>query len=829
MINYFYFILFYIFLLFSIQVKCELKYEYITHPINIIIDPSNLDKKNLNHIKMLNYLTDAIKILSKLINCIDGKKKVVTPEIIRKKCKRNLKTYNMTSSTYDIIIIPIFDKFQYFERDDNIDIFQAFICELNPSDKIHPNIALFLINKYININLLTNTPEREYFLKLNIFKYLLDCLGLSFRFRIKIKQPKNNFFETPLYLIKKYYSYNSLKKLYKLRNISLPKREIDELGLFYDPFWPDELIIKDFLSQNIDIKYDMTETSLNLLNDLKYYYALSKCDMIYDNKGKCHRIDQKCITEKDFDNNYYLQYGIQNLKIICYFSNKNNILNNQCGNKYGLLLNEMIDYSPLLIKKIEKPKPGDYNIPELSDFDEQELKLITPSIKCHPKMPMTIYFRRDYSTNLFNLNDVILSKENSKYFVTFEIFEDMYFQHEFLILAKFNGLIRSYLDYGNHNLFIKSLDEEFLKENKNKFKLNKYQKFFNFVGSNIFSEKDLLYNIYKNQKKIFQNEYNYMKETYIYPQDKDIINKKFSNYKLDKNNLWIIKPKNEYSGNVIHIFKSLKNEPSNFVISRYIINPHLINERKYILRVFPLVTGLKPLRIYLNRQGIILIAKEKYNLDINHINNKYIHFTHNEINKEFGFYKKTRKQSDNKMYFTEYKNYLKDNNIDFTLLINKIIDIIIKAVISGYGYLISKLDEFNLNDRNFFNLYGYDFLIDNKYEPYLLDIDKRPDMYIYDNNDKYIKEKIFIDTLNIVGITPFSHDETAESLDEIYKYEDPIEETIDFAFCELTRPKGNFDLIFPLKNNIEKYRKLIRKKCVENEQFWEKIKNEKNK
>ena len=83
-----------------------------------------------------------------------------------------------------------------------------------------------------------------------------------------------------------------------------------------------------------------------------------------------------------------------------------------------------------------------------------------------------------------------------------------------------------------------------------------------------------------------------------------------------------------------------------------------------------------------------------------------------------------------------------------------------------------------------------------------------------------IKEKIFIDTLNIVGITPFSHDETAESLDEIYKYEDPIEETIDFAFCELTRPKGNFDLIFPLKTNIEKYRKLIRKKCVENENFF---------
>ena len=149
-----------------------------------------------------------------------------------------------------------------------------------------------------------------------------------------------------------------------------------------------------------------------------------------------------------------------------------------------------------------------------------------------------------------------------------------------------------------------------------------------------------------------------------------------------------------------------------------------------------------------------------------------------------------------------------------------------KKINKKYEYLISKLDEFNLNDRNFFNLFGYDFLIDNKYEPYLLDIDKRPDMYIYDINDKYIKEKIFIDTLNIVGITPFSHDESGETLDEIYKYEDPIQETIDFAFCELTRPKGNFDLIFPLKNNIEKYGKLIRKKVVENEKFWEKIKKD---
>ena len=44
------------------------------------------------------------------------------------------------------------------------------------------------------------------------------------------------------------------------------------------------LIIKEILSQNIDIKYDMIEISFNLLNDFNYY--LSKCDIILD-KGKC--------------------------------------------------------------------------------------------------------------------------------------------------------------------------------------------------------------------------------------------------------------------------------------------------------------------------------------------------------------------------------------------------------------------------------------------------------------------------------------------------------------------------------------------------------------
>jgi len=43
--------------------------------------------------------------------------------------------------------------------------------------------------------------------------------------------------------------------------------------------------------------------------------------------------------------------------------------------------------------------------------------------------------------------------------------------------------------------------------------------------------------------------------------------------------------------------------------------------------------------------------------------------------------------------------------------------------------------------------------------------------------------------------------------------------------CELTRPRGDYELIFPLKNNIDTYKKYFANiNTKENEIFWKKIK-----
>ena len=406
----------------------------------------------------------------------------------------------------------------------------------------------------------------------------------------------------------------------------------------------------------------------------------------------------------------------------------------------------------------------------------------------------------------------------------------MYF-NAFLDILNNNGLIRSFSITNDHNLIIKMFYEDDLRRNKIKLNdINKYQKIFHFIGNNEFFYKDKLYLNYLKMKKIFPTNYTYMPITYIYPRAKKYIEKIFKNYTFNLKNLWIIKPNSLSSGEGIHIFKSLEEEKAKqFLISKYLKNPHLINGKKYDLRVYVLVTGFKPLRIYLNKEGLVRIATNKYSLNNKTIDDKFVHLTNTAINKQNKKYIYPKNSDDytaNKWNFNTYKNYLKSKNFDYEQLFEKIKDIVIKTIISGQRKIINITNEFNIDDRSMFNLFGFDIFVDYKINPALLEVNTRPFMHIYDEMDKIVKTNLFVDTLNIVGLTPFSHQKEFKSFDKDSK-DDKEEDKVEEAFCELTRPRGDYELIFPLKENINKYRILfLNDTSRENLLLWEKILNE---
>ena len=329
-------------------------------------------------------------------------------------------------------------------------------------------------------------------------------------------------------------------------------------------------------------------------------------------------------------------------------------------------------------------------------------------------------------------------------------------------------------------------------------------------------------------RKHFPEDYNYMPKTYIYPKDKEKIEKKFKNYKFNLKKLWIVKPNNLSFGQGIHFLISLKEEAFNkYLISEYLKNPHLIYGRKYDFRLYILVTGLKPLRIYLNKEGLIRIATNNYSLSLESIKDNFTHLTNTGINvrnKKYHYAENSSDELANKWNFATYKKYLKKHKISSKTIFAKIKDIIIKTIISGINPIIDLESRINIDDRSMFNIFGFDVLIDKELNPTLLEVNSRPSMKIYDSMDKIIKTNLLVDTLNIVGIVPFSHERRFKSFDLDYIYKKKVNARVNNAYCELTRPRGDFELIFPLKSNINKYKKyFLEKENSENKIFWKKI------
>jgi len=381
------------------------------------------------------------------------------------------------------------------------------------------------------------------------------------------------------------------------------------------------------------------------------------------------------------------------------------------------------------------------NIPELQFYNNQTIKLLVPSKRCKFPSHKTLFLTsncRNNTQQILKKYKIIEYKNKKTSFVTYYSDDKDYNQYKNLLLSQ--GIINSKNIYGDHNFYFSRNTNDLIKYNKSFLELNNFKKFDRLFNYKIF-QKDSLYMSYKKMKKLFNREYNFMVETYNYPNDRDIINKKFKNYTFDINDLWLIKPKNKSGGHGIKILKSFdKLKKNEFLITKYITNLDFINHKKYDLRLYALITGLKPLRIYFYKEGLIRRATYNFSLDKDSIKNRYIHLTNigvNKKNKDYIIPNKNNIESANLWNLKTFSNYLKNKNIEYENIRNKIKDIIIKSIISVYQKLLLDISNHNLNDINFYDVLGYDILIKDNYDPILLEINTGPTKTFYGDISYY--------------------------------------------------------------------------------------------
>ncbi|KAL4496430.1 hypothetical protein ABPG72_014660 [Tetrahymena utriculariae] len=294
-------------------------------------------------------------------------------------------------------------------------------------------------------------------------------------------------------------------------------------------------------------------------------------------------------------------------------------------------------------------------------------------------------------------------------------------------------------------------------------KLNSFQKTNHFAGCWNLGRKDQLWMRVSKQKRKFNEDYDFIPRTMLLGQEWD----RFSKILEDNPEiLWIVKPVASCCGKGVHVVQKkcniAKRKRKHYLASEYISNPHLINDTKYDLRIYVLVTSYDPLRIFMFEDGLVRFATEKYNLTQNgHQRQRFMHLTNYSVNKKSENFVKNNDVNDSgqgsKWSLKAWKDYL-IQTIGLEAkeqLLKKMEDVIIKTCIAVEPYMNDSSSKTAQHRNNCFELYGFDILIDNTLKPWLLEVNVCPSLSSSSPLDRKIKTSLISDIFNTLGFIPY--------------------------------------------------------------------------
>lgn len=288
-------------------------------------------------------------------------------------------------------------------------------------------------------------------------------------------------------------------------------------------------------------------------------------------------------------------------------------------------------------------------------------------------------------------------------------------------------------------------------------KIGIYQKISHFPNTVEITRKDRLCSSIMRMQELYGREaYNFTPDTYNLPEDFSLL---YSNFNRDKKAVWIVKPTCSSQGKGIYLIDSISEVPveETCIVSRYISNPLLINNLKFDLRIYVVVTSYEPLRIYIYQEGLARFASEVYRPGCK--SNRFMHLTNYSLNKKSENFVQNE---DFRMDDTGHKwsmsavfKLLESQGLNTDLLWKNIYDLIIKTIISCEHSVIETCHKLGVYRNNCFDLLGFDVLIDSNLKPWLLEVNLSPSLATDSPLDSYIKSNLLTDMFNLIGLRKY--------------------------------------------------------------------------
>jgi len=278
-------------------------------------------------------------------------------------------------------------------------------------------------------------------------------------------------------------------------------------------------------------------------------------------------------------------------------------------------------------------------------------------------------------------------------------------------------------------------------------------------------------------REYYPDDFDFFPRTFLYPEEAEQFEKHLQKY---PKRLYIAKPTSGSHGDGITLVRSIKDLPiskyatnvKDMVIQEYIDRPLLIDGKKFDLRLYVLISSVKPMIAFLNEEGLARFCTEDYQPPTKeNLKNYYMHLTNYNLNKLSPNYKYTEEYIEindgSKRTLTSLWKSVEKAGYSKETIMKQIRDLVQKLLVS-----IQPIIQFNYNtafegkdNGKCFHVLGIDVLIDQDLKPWLIEIngnpslnieheleqtmDKRKAPTIISPVDKFVKEKVMEDAILI--------------------------------------------------------------------------------
>ncbi|CAD8130837.1 unnamed protein product [Paramecium sonneborni] len=266
-------------------------------------------------------------------------------------------------------------------------------------------------------------------------------------------------------------------------------------------------------------------------------------------------------------------------------------------------------------------------------------------------------------------------------------------------------------------------------------------------------------------RKQFLNDYKFFPQTWLLPAEYGDFNNQFVKGKV---RTFIVKPEASCQGRGIFLTRNINdiNPTDHYVAQRQMHRRFLIEGLKFDLRVYVLLAGTDPMRIYVYQDGLVRFATEPYvtpttnNLDV------CMHLMNYAINKEnpnFVFNNDATKMDvGHKRSIKSVFGKLQDEGHNIQKLWQDMYKLFTKTFCTVQPILNHHYKSCQ-PDNMCFEILGFDIFINDKMRPFLLEVNHTPSFTTDTPLDSLIKKNLIRDTLKLMNVSLKAKEEIISS------------------------------------------------------------------